>query len=240
MNINLPDTHMERGLPVTNTEYVLKDNDSIVSMTDRKGIITYVNEDFLRISGYSKDELIDTSLNIMRHPDVPPEAYEDLWNSLKADRPWTGVVKNRCKNGDFFWVLTNATPYRENGQLAGNMSVRTKPSRAQIEEAEAAYRLIREGRAGNLKVQDGKIVKSSIWGKLNLFKNLSIKSRLMFVVGLLSLLLLLIGGMGLYGMNKTNESLRTVYEDRTIALSRINLIESLIFGQSPPAFFGPA
>ena len=159
---------MKINMPVTNTEYVLKDTDSIVSKTDQKGIITYINEDFLRVSGFTKDELLGSSHNIVRHPDMPPEAFEDFWNSLKAGRPWTGMVKNRCKNGDFYWVLANATPYRENGQLVGYMSVRTKPSRAQIEAADAAYRLFREGRAGNLKIKDGKVVKSSIWSKLNM------------------------------------------------------------------------
>ena len=169
---------MKINLPVTNTEYVLKDTDSIVSKTDRKGIITYANEDFLRISGFTKDELIGTSHNIVRHPDMPPEAFADLWNSMKAGKPWTGLVKNRCKNGGFYWVLANSTPFMENGQLVGCMSVRTKPSRAQTEAAGAAYRLFREGKAGNLKIKDGKVVNPTIWWKLNIFrfKNLTIKS----------------------------------------------------------------
>jgi methyl-accepting chemotaxis protein len=219
---------MKINLPVTNTEHVLKETDTIVSKTDLKGIITYINEDFLRISGFAGDELIGASHNIVRHPDMPPEAFEDLWNSMKAGRPWTGLVKNRCKNGDFYWVLANATPFWENGQLVGCMSVRTKPSRAQIEAADGAYRLFREGRAGNLKIQDGKVVKSTLWSKLNMFKNISIKSRLTFVVSMLSLLLVVIGSMGLIGMSKANEGLRTVYEDRTVALGQIDQIESLI------------
>ncbi|MGZ4981680.1 MAG: PAS domain-containing protein, partial [Methylobacter sp.] len=119
---------MKKNLPVTDVEYSLTERDSVVSKTDLKGIITYINEDFLRISGFTQQELIGSSHNIVRHPDMPPEAFEDMWRSLKAGRPWTGIVKNRCKNGDFYWVLANATPIHENDQLIGYMSVRSKPS----------------------------------------------------------------------------------------------------------------
>jgi methyl-accepting chemotaxis protein len=89
-------------MPVTNVEQVLLNSDSIVSKTDLKGIITYINEDFLRISGFTSEDLIGAEHNIVRHPDMPPEAFQDMWVSLKAGRPWTGVVKNRCKNGDHY------------------------------------------------------------------------------------------------------------------------------------------
>jgi aerotaxis receptor len=198
MKSNLPAAKTEEASPVTNTEYVLTDTDSIVSMMDHKGIISYVNEDFLRISGYTREELIGNSHNVVRHPDMPPELFPDLWNTVRAGRPWNAVVKNRCKNGDFYWVLTNVTPSMKNGQLASCMSVRTKPSRAQLEATITAYRMFREDRSGKLKIQEGKIVRSSIWRKLNIFRNLSIKARLEIMAGLLFLLLLIIGGMGMF------------------------------------------
>jgi methyl-accepting chemotaxis protein len=219
---------MKINMPVTNVEYSLKDTDSIVSKTDLKGTITYINEDFLRVSGFTQEELLGSSHNIVRHPDMPPEAFADLWKSLKEGRPWTGLVKNRCKNGDFYWVLANATPYYENAQLAGYLSVRSKPTQEQINVAEAAYRLFREGKAHNLKIQDGKVVKSNFLEKIYPFKHLTIKTRLINVIGMLSILMMIIGGMGLYGMNKTNEGLRTVYEDRTVPLNQICLIKELL------------
>jgi methyl-accepting chemotaxis protein len=215
---------MRKNLPVTDNEYVLKDTDSIVSKTDLKGLITYINADFLRISGFTQEELIGTTHNIVRHPDMPPEAFADLWNSLKAGRPWTGPVKNRCKNGDYYWVLANVTPIYENGQLAGYMSVRSKPAQAQIEAASRAYRLFSEGKAGNLRIQDGKVVKSTFFSKLNLFKNFTVRSRLATVIAILSALMLVIGGMGLLGMSKANDGLRTVFEDRTTPLMDLGLI----------------
>jgi methyl-accepting chemotaxis protein len=136
---------MKINMPVTTNEYILSDKDTIVSTTDLKGALTSVNQDFLRISGFTESELIGVNHNIVRHPDMPPAAFEDLWNTVKAGKPWTGIVKNRCKNGDFYWVEANVTPLRQNGQVTGYMSVRNKPSRQQIEAAEALYRQWNQG-----------------------------------------------------------------------------------------------
>ncbi|TAN71830.1 MAG: PAS domain-containing protein [Methylobacter sp.] len=218
---------MKMNKQITDVEHILTDNDSIVSNTDLKGVITYVNDTFIRISGYSREELIGASHNIVRHPDMPPEAFADLWKSMKAGRPWTGIVKNRCKNGDYYWVLANATPLYENDQLVGYMSVRCKPEREQIKAAGAAYRLFRENKARNLKIQDGKVVKNNILGRL-LFNDFSIRSRLVAIIGLLSVLLLVIGSIGLLGMSKAKQGLRTVYEDRTLPISQISTIQKLL------------
>ncbi len=219
---------MKTTMRANNAEYMLKDTDSIVSKTDLKGTITYINEDFLRISGFTPDELIGSPHNIVRHPDMPSEAFADLWKALKENRPWTGLVKNRCKNGDFYWVLADATPYYENDRLAGYMSVRRKPSREQVNEADAAYRLFKAGKAGNLKIQDGKVVKQTFLGELNPFKNPTIKSRLINVIGLLSVAMIMTGIVGLHGMSKANQALGTVYEDHTLMMKQITTIKDLM------------
>ena len=136
---------MKINMPITTNEYVLTDADTIVSTTDLKGAITTVNRDFLRISGFHESELIGVNHNIVRHPDMPAAAFEDLWNTVKQGRPWTGIVKNRCKNGDYYWVEANVTPISENGEIKGYMSVRNKPSRMQIEEAAALYKHLNAG-----------------------------------------------------------------------------------------------
>ncbi len=140
---------MKVNMPITNNEIVLKETATIVSATNLKGIITSVNRDFIEISGYTEKELIGHSHNIVRHPDMPPAAFSDLWQTMKAGKPWTGIVKNRCKNGDYYWVEANVTPLRKNGQVVGYMSVRNKPTLEQIEQAQALYRAINEGRAPN-------------------------------------------------------------------------------------------
>jgi PAS domain S-box-containing protein len=175
---------MRTNMPVTNNEYVLTETDSIVSKTDHRGIITYINEDFKRISGFSEAELIGQPHNIVRHPDMPEEAFADLWNTFKAGKPWTGMVKNRCKNGDYYWVLANATPIREGGSVVGYMSVRSKPTRAQIEAVAPVYQMFKEGKQGNLRIEEGRAVKSSRLDRFRWLKNASIKARLQFMVAM--------------------------------------------------------
>ncbi len=150
---------MRTNLPVTNNEVQLTDATLIVSKTDLKGRMTYINKDFLDISGFTEAELIGEPHNLVRHPDMPVEAFQDLWDTLKAGRPWTGYVKNRCKNGDYYWVLANAAPIVENGQVTGYISVRRMATREAIEAHEAAYRLFREKRQGRLIIRFGKAVK---------------------------------------------------------------------------------
>ena len=108
---------------------------NIVSRTDLKSRITYSNDDFIEFSGFTEAVLIGEPHNLVRHADMPEEAFADLWSTLKAGRPWTGLVKNRCKNGDFYWVVANATPVREGGTVVGYMSVRTRPTRDQVSAA---------------------------------------------------------------------------------------------------------
>ena len=130
---------MRTNLPVTNVEVQLDEQTLIVSKTDTKGQITYINKDFLEISGFSEAELIGQPHNIVRHPDMPVEAYTDMWQDLKGGRPWTGIVKNRCKNGDTYWVEAHVSPFFENGVVSGYLSSRYKPSRAQIVKADALF-----------------------------------------------------------------------------------------------------
>lgn len=115
--------------PVTQKEYVLDADVKIVSRTDLQGNITSANEDFIEASGYNWSELLGQPHNILRHPDVPPAVFQDFWQSLKAGKPWSQIVKNRRKNGDHYWVQANATPIFEKGEITGYMSYRTPASR---------------------------------------------------------------------------------------------------------------
>ncbi|MDH5436924.1 MAG: methyl-accepting chemotaxis protein, partial [Gammaproteobacteria bacterium] len=139
---------MKQNLPVTNNEVKITENDYIISATDTKGAITRVNDAFLRISGFSEEELIGNNHNIVRHPDMPPAAFEDLWATLKAGKQWMGIVKNRCKNGDYYWVHAYVTPFMENGQIVGYESVRTKPNAEVVKRAEETYKQINAGKSG--------------------------------------------------------------------------------------------
>jgi len=149
---------MRKNLPVTSRELALREGATIVSRTDVQGRIQFVNADFVEISGYTEAELIGQPHNLVRHPDMPEAAFADLWRTLKAGRPWTGVVKNRCKNGDFYWVVANVTPLLEGSQVVGYLSVRTRPSAAQIEASHTAYRRFRDGQAEGWTIREGQVV----------------------------------------------------------------------------------
>ncbi|HEX5803398.1 MAG TPA: methyl-accepting chemotaxis protein, partial [Azospira sp.] len=200
---------MRMNMPVTNVEVPLTDDTLIVSKTDLKGQLTYINKDFLDISGFSEAELIGTSHNIVRHPDMPPEAFADLWRDLKAGRPWTGYVKNRCKNGDYYWVLATATPIRENGQVTGYMSVRRKASPQAIAEVDKAYRLFREKKAGSAQIRHGKVVTGGSGTE-----NLTIKSRLIAGLAAMVFLAVAIGLLGMLAIGNSNQAVSDLYANR--------------------------
>ncbi|WP_258076608.1 methyl-accepting chemotaxis protein [Methylobacter tundripaludum] len=134
-------------MPVTNQEILMKKGGLLITRTDLKGVITYVNDEFINISGFTRDELIGASHNIVRHPDMPAAAFEDLWLTLKSLRPWQGLVKNRAKSGDYYWVEANAMPVFKNGKVHEYLSVRRAPSREKIEKAEQLYQLVNARKA---------------------------------------------------------------------------------------------
>ena len=130
---------MKINTPVTNNEVLMKKDDILVTRTNLKGIITYANDAFVAISGFSREELIGTNHNIIRHPDMPAAAFEDLWSCLKQYKPWTALVKNRTKSGDFYWVEACVTPIFHKGQVQEYLSVRYAPKREQIDKAAQFY-----------------------------------------------------------------------------------------------------
>lgn len=156
---------MRKNLPVTNVETRVRADQYLISKTNTKGIITYANPAFIEISGYTHEELIGQPHNLIRHPDMPPEAFKDLWNTLHAGESWMGMVKNRRKDGGFYWVLANVTPIMEHGEVTGYASVRIRPSRAQIAQAEALYRRINEGTLSGYAISRGQLVPTG-WRKL--------------------------------------------------------------------------
>jgi aerotaxis receptor len=177
------------NLPVTGIEYELKDGQSIVSTTDTKGKITYVNPCFVEVSGYDREELIGKAHNLVRHPDMPPEAFADMWHWLKAGAPWTGLVKNRRKNGDFYWVVANVTPVMEQGRTVGFMSVRTRPDRADVQAAAALYLRMRQGQDAGIRICAGEAVRRGPRGLPGRLRALPVSVRLAVVMAPLALLM---------------------------------------------------
>ena len=172
---------------VSQKEVILMPGTVLITTTDTKGIITYTNDAFCEIAGYPREELIGRSHNIVRHPDMPPATFKWLWDTLKSERPWRGMVKNRCKSGDHYWVRATVSPVIENGKIIGYVSVRRAPTRAQVAEAEALYRELN---------QSGSAV-GSRYEKYK-FKNWSLKAKLQAVIQIPLLVVLMVAQIFMY------------------------------------------
>ncbi|MDY7575481.1 methyl-accepting chemotaxis protein [Actimicrobium sp. CCI2.3] len=188
---------MRMNTPVTDIEYSLSDNQTIVSTTDRQGNITYVNPYFVEVSGFTEQELIGSPQNILRHPDMPVEAYADMWATIQSGLSWTGMVKNRCKNGDFYWVFANVTPVMENGRETGYMSVRTKPTRQQINDASVLYRNLKNGNPDRIALSQGAVVSTGVMARLGRMASLSLGQRISLNLGFALLALALLAAMNI-------------------------------------------
>ncbi|MCK9284984.1 MAG: methyl-accepting chemotaxis protein [Rhodocyclaceae bacterium] len=148
---------MRNNQPVTQVETLLPEGQFIYSQTNLNGVIVEANEAFANISAYKREDMLGQPHNLVRHPDMPPQAFEDLWRDLKAGRPWRGLVKNRRSDGGYYWVVANASPVRERGQIVGYQSVRARPSRDEVEATAAAYKRIQEGDTA-LRIEHGRAV----------------------------------------------------------------------------------
>lgn len=207
---------MRINLPISNQEKLFASDKTLVSKTDTKGFITFANKDFVEICGYSEKELIGTNHNIIRHPDMPPMAFEVMWKTLKRGLPWRGIVKNRCKNGDHYWVDAKVVPIKKKGEIIGFMSVRTCPARQSIEAAQAAYQLastvpstIRESRV-------------AAWQK-----HLSIKNGIPLWILFVTLMMIIGGLLGITGLRLSNSAIQSLYYeemDPVQAIGRINFL----------------
>lgn len=194
---------MRMNTPVTSQEYLLHEDQYLISRTDTKGNIIYANPAFVEASGFSRDELMGAPHNIVRHPDMPEEAFADLWRTIQAGHSWTGVVKNRRKDGGYYWVLANVTPIEENGRVVCYASVRVRPDRAQVQAAEAAYRRFKEGDAHALRIRDGQVRHAGWRGALShlkIWRVTGVRARLLLWAMVSSALLMTAGGAALYGM----------------------------------------
>ncbi len=170
---------------VTGKEQEVPEGVTIVSQTDLHGTITDVNDTFVCVSGYSREELIGQPHSLLRHPDVPKAAFKDLWETIQSGKPWTQLVKNRCKNGDHYWVEANVTPVLKKGKVVGYLSVRRRITDEQKQAAEAAYKAIE---AGKVSLKNGYV--HTLGKKLSLLNHFN-------PVLMLVLLTVLVSGVGI-------------------------------------------
>jgi len=195
---------MRNNQPVNDRETVLRDEQYLISRTDSRGRIIYANPAFVEVSGFSREELVGAAHNIVRHPDMPQAAFEDLWRTLQRGEPWTGMVKNRRKDGGFYWVLANVTPIIERGVTVCYASVRVKPTRAQIDAAQAAYDSLRLGTAPGIRLHAGQVRPTGLRGvlaRLTRGRLTGVRSRMLAWAVLSASLFLTAAAAAIYGLH---------------------------------------
>ncbi|MEO6353335.1 MAG: Tar ligand binding domain-containing protein [Oxalobacteraceae bacterium] len=207
---------MKKNFPVTGHEILIDEDVRLVSRTDTRGIITFVNDAFVKASGFSREQLIGASHNMVRHPDVPPVVFENMWDTLKKGFPWRGVVKNRCKSGDHYWVDAHVVPVRKNGSAIGYMSARTKPTREAITQAETLYAQV--ARSGRMPHQSG-----GGWSRF-----LSVKNGVVLGIAFVTLMMIAGGVLGITGLSQSSSAMQRLYFNEMAPMQSIGRINFLM------------
>lgn len=220
---------MRDNQPVTDKEYALENDDVLISRSDTDGNITYANSDFVTVSGYTYDELIGSPQNLLRHPDMPPQVFKDLWETLKAGHTWQGVLKNRCKNGDYYWVQATVAALRDGDQVVGYTSVQRRATQKAIQRAERVYATIsRKGSLRGYKLQRGEIKRTGPVGWMARFSFSSMRAKLMGMVLVAVVLLAVAGSLGVYGLIVSGERLARLNQAGLEDVASLQAIERLL------------
>ena len=217
---------MRDNQPVTTQEIAVPEDRLLVSRTDPDSRIVFANAAFAETSGFEAEELLGQPHNLVRHPHMPPGAFADLWATVKAGRPWDGLVKNRAKSGGFYWVRANVTPVVEDGATTGYISIRGRPGREEVAQAEAAYAAMRAGRPRH-RLADGELQPAGPLARLGRASH-AIGFRLALSFLLMIAMLVGTGTLTLMGMADSNAALRSIYEDRTVPIAQLAEITDLM------------
>lgn len=234
---------MRNNQPVTQQEYPLSEETVLISRSDLKGNVTYANPTFVEVSGYSRDELIGAPHNLIRHPDMPEAAFADLWKTLKSGTTWQGLVKNRRKNGDHYWVHATLAPLRDGERIVGYTSVRRKASPKAVAKAEKVYAEMREkGKSRHYTLVRGAIRRKGLTGIISRFKLTSLRAKLIGMVLTALLLLGVAGGLGIYGLAVSGDRLDTLSHsglDDVASLQAIEQAAGQVVNELDPAVLNP-
>ncbi|WP_440111445.1 methyl-accepting chemotaxis protein [Acidovorax sp. BL-A-41-H1] len=191
---------MRNNQPVTGKAYRFPADQTLISVTDLKGRITYCNNNFTMTSGFQQDELLGQPHNMVRHPDMPEEAFRDMWDTIQNGRPWSALVKNRRKDGDHYWVRANATPVRSGDKTVGFLSVRTAPDDDEVEAAERLYATMRAEAAAGKRItvlKQGRVVRNSLMGRMAQWLNLGTGTRIAGLIALPAVVAIALEALGL-------------------------------------------
>lgn len=216
---------MRVNMPVTQRNHPVPEGTTIVTRTDAKGRIVHANEAFVEVSGFSREELLGQPHNMVRHPDMPAEAFRDMWATLKRGRPWSGLVKNRRKDGGHYWVRANANPLPDGGYH----SVRTAPGAQEIAAAEALYARMRAGEA--IKLHEGRVVGRGLFAGLRVrLQRVTIAQRFWAWAAFATALFYLSIFLGVYGLNEARNSLQRLYDTNMLPALQLGEVAERLDG----------
>ncbi|WP_374313979.1 methyl-accepting chemotaxis protein [Dongia sp.] len=210
---------MRLNEPITDREIMVDADRPIVSRTDAGGRITFVNQAFIDISGFEEAELMGQPHNIVRHPHMPKGAFADLWRACKRGDAWSGLVKNRTKLGDFYWVRANVSPIYQGDQITGYLSIRSRPTREEVAAAGKIYALFQSGQAKGLTVEDGKVVKDSKWRRFGI-KLQNFRVEVFSALALLAVTLALTIGSSLWALGGIGSAVDKVAAQSDIVVNQ--------------------
>ncbi len=193
------------------TEVTYPDDAVLVSRTDLDGRITFVSKAFAEVSGYTEEELLGKTHEVVRHPDMPDALFANLWETVRRDAPWEALIKNRTRDGDYYWVHANVTPFTENGVRSGYVWVRTRPDAARVARAEAVYARMRQGRADDVRLLAGSIQSNRFAARLAR-RVTSYAGRMTIGFATLCLLLLILGALSALSLRAASLALRACQE----------------------------
>ncbi|OHZ04309.1 methyl-accepting chemotaxis protein [Salinicola sp. MIT1003] len=219
---------MRNNQPVTDQEFVINESDYLISRTDLKGRITYANPAFIKVSGFTREELIGAPHNIIRHPDMPPAAFANLWETLQKGENWSGVIKNRRKDGSHYWVQSTVTPIVEGGKVVGYTSVRVKVTDKSRRLAEKHYPQLLAGRKRGVKLDHGELKPRGVLPAIRRLNLRSLKGRLVSMTVLALVVLAGSGGVSLYALHESGQRLQQLTNDGLEDLARLQKIDQLM------------
>ena len=169
---------MRVNAPVTQREYCFDEHATLMSTTDTESYIKYANQAFMEVSGFEPEEILGQTHNLVRHPDMPPAAFADMWATLKSGEPWSALVKNRRKNGDHYWVRANAIPIIRDDKAKGYMSVRTQPDRKEVEAAQKLYESLHNESDAARALHKGIVSKKGLGRVLSIWRHMGVRRRI--------------------------------------------------------------
>ncbi|WP_249979259.1 methyl-accepting chemotaxis protein [Vreelandella olivaria] len=210
---------------ITQATFELSDDQVLISRSDRQGRITYVNQTFVEISGYSPSDLMGEPHSLFRDPEMPSQVFKNLWETIEQGKTWQGILKNHCKDGRTYWVHTTVAPLLDGNRVAGYTAIHRKASAKRAAQAASVYSAMQRGKVRGFKLHYGALRRTGVRGWVQRFSFSSMQAKLMGMVFAAIALLVIAGAAGVYGLTSSAERLRTLNQTGLEGIADLQQIE---------------